>query len=64
MAVDTPRVPAPPLVFTNPFVVRFESVAMFCEVFTVTVLTVRVSPVENVRADSLAEKLFQSLADK
>ena len=44
----------PPEVLTKPFVVRFDRVAMFCEVLTVIVFTERVSPVENVRAVSFA----------
>ena len=42
------KVPTPPEVLTNPFVVRFESVAMFCEVLTVKAVPEYESPVPAV----------------
>lgn len=46
--VFTWSVPFPPVVVINPLLVRFDSVVMFCEVFTVIVPAVFVSPVENI----------------
>ena len=51
----TDKAPVPPDVVTIPFEVKFESVAMFCYVFTVIVFVVRVRPVENVNGTSYAD---------
>lgn len=48
----TPNVPAPPEVVTRPLLVKLLSVAIFCEVLTVTVFVERVRPVENVSGTS------------
>lgn len=48
----TESAPVPPEVVTKPFVVRFESVEIFCEALTVIVLVERVNPVENVSGTS------------
>jgi hypothetical protein len=50
----TERAPVPPEVVTRPLVVKLESVEMFCEVLTVMVLVLLVSPVENVSGTSYA----------
>lgn len=65
MFVSIERAPVPPLVLTNQLLVRFDSVEIFWLVLTVTVLTVRVRPVEKVKADSLAfhveaEEIYES----
>jgi len=57
-------VPLPKDVFTNQSVLRLDSLVIFWEVLTVTVLTVLVSPVENVSADSLLLNVFRSVLDK
>jgi hypothetical protein len=44
--------PVPPEVLTNPLPVRFESIAMFCDVLTAMVFTVRVKPVLKVKGTS------------
>ena len=50
--VSIESAPVPPDVLTNPLDVKFDRVAMFWLVLTVTVLVVRVRPVENVRGTS------------
>ena len=46
--VSIESVPSPPVVFTNPFEVRFESRVMFCVVFTLNALPEYVRPVPAV----------------
>lgn len=61
--VSTPRVPLPPEVVTKPLLVKFESVAMFCDVLTVKLVPLYERPVPAVVVAVLYTRPLASTAN-